>query len=53
VLGIVCGKRPTYMVGQKLGVTDGGHTLTPHRVASFRMESKAIAVLPRTGRWHS
>jgi hypothetical protein len=33
VLGVACGKRPTHMVGQKLGVTDGGHTLTPHRVA--------------------
>jgi hypothetical protein len=33
VLGVVCGKRPTHMVGQKLGVADGGHALTPHRVA--------------------
>jgi hypothetical protein len=33
VLGIACGKRPTCMVGRKLGVTDGGHTLTPHRIA--------------------
>jgi hypothetical protein len=33
VLGVVCGKRPTRMVGQKLGVADGGHALTPHRVA--------------------
>jgi hypothetical protein len=33
VLGVACGKRPTRMVGQKLGVADGGHTLTPHRVA--------------------
>jgi hypothetical protein len=33
VLGVACGKRPTRMVGQKLGVTDGGHELTPHRVA--------------------
>jgi hypothetical protein len=33
VLGVACGKRPTRMVGQKLGVTDGGHTLTPHRVS--------------------
>jgi hypothetical protein len=24
---------PTRMVGQKLGVADGGHALTPHRVA--------------------
>jgi hypothetical protein len=27
VLGIACGKRPTCMVGRKLGVTDGGHAL--------------------------
>jgi hypothetical protein len=33
VLGIACSKRPTRMVGQKLRVTDGYHTLTPHRVA--------------------
>jgi hypothetical protein len=33
VLGIVCRERPTRMVGRKLGVTNGGHTLTPHRVA--------------------
>jgi hypothetical protein len=33
VLGVACGKRPTRMVGQKLGVADGGHVLTPHRVA--------------------
>jgi hypothetical protein len=33
VLGIACGKRPSRMVGQKLGVTDGGHALTPHRIA--------------------
>jgi hypothetical protein len=33
VLGVACGKRPTRMVGRKLGVADGGHALTPHRVA--------------------
>jgi hypothetical protein len=33
VLGIACSKRPTRMVGRKLGVADGGHALTPHRVA--------------------
>jgi hypothetical protein len=33
VLGVVCGKRPTRMVGRRLGVADGGHALTPHRVA--------------------
>jgi hypothetical protein len=33
VLGVACSKRPTRMVGQKLGVTDGGHALTPHHVA--------------------
>jgi hypothetical protein len=33
VLGVTCVKRPTRMVGRKLGVADGGHALTPHRVA--------------------
>jgi hypothetical protein len=33
VLGVACRERPTRMVGRKLGVTDGGHTLTPHCVA--------------------
>jgi hypothetical protein len=33
MLGVACDKRPTRMVGWKLRVTDGGHTLTPHRVA--------------------
>jgi hypothetical protein len=33
VLDVACDKRPIRMVGQKLGVTDGGHVLTPHRVA--------------------
>jgi hypothetical protein len=33
VLGVACGKRPTRMVGWKLGVADGGNTLTPHRIA--------------------
>jgi hypothetical protein len=33
VLCIACGKHPTRMVGRELGVTDGGHALTPHRVA--------------------
>jgi hypothetical protein len=33
MLGVACSKRPTRMVGRELGVTDGGHTLTPHRVA--------------------
>jgi hypothetical protein len=33
VLGVACSKRPTRMVGWKLGVADGGHALTPHRVA--------------------
>jgi hypothetical protein len=33
VLGVACGMRPTRMVGQKLRVADGGHALTPHRVA--------------------
>jgi hypothetical protein len=33
VLGVACGKHPARMVGQKLGVADGDHALTPHRVA--------------------
>jgi hypothetical protein len=33
VLGVACGKRPTRMVGRKLGVADGGHVLTPHCIA--------------------
>jgi hypothetical protein len=33
VLGVVRHERPTRMVGRKLGVTNGGHALTPHRVA--------------------
>jgi hypothetical protein len=33
VLGVVCHECPTCKVGRKLGVTDGGHTLTPHHVA--------------------
>jgi hypothetical protein len=33
MLGVACGKRPTRMMGWKLGVADGSHTLTPHRVA--------------------
>jgi hypothetical protein len=33
VLGVACRERPTRMVGRKLGVANGGHVLTPHRVA--------------------
>jgi hypothetical protein len=33
VLGVACSKHPTRMVGQKHGVTEGGHALTPHCVA--------------------
>jgi hypothetical protein len=33
VLGVACGKRPTRLMGQKLGVADGGHALTSHRIA--------------------
>jgi hypothetical protein len=33
MLGVACGKRPTRMVGQRLGVADGGHALTPNHVA--------------------
>jgi hypothetical protein len=33
VLDVACSKRPTRMLGRKLGVTDGGHALTPYRVA--------------------
>jgi hypothetical protein len=32
MLGVACRERPTRMVGQKLGVANGGHVLTPHRV---------------------
>jgi hypothetical protein len=40
VLGVACGKRPTRMVGRKLGVTDGGHALTPHRVVLILNEEQ-------------
>jgi hypothetical protein len=33
MLGVACGKRPTRMVGRRLGIADGGHALTPHRIA--------------------
>jgi hypothetical protein len=33
VLGVACGMHPTRMVGQKLGVADGGHALTLDRFA--------------------
>jgi hypothetical protein len=33
VLGVASHERPTRMVGRKLGVADGGHMLTPHRIA--------------------
>jgi hypothetical protein len=33
VLGVACGKRPTRMVGRRLGVADGSHALTPYLVA--------------------
>jgi hypothetical protein len=33
VLGVACRERPTHMVGQKLRVANGGHALTPHRIA--------------------
>jgi hypothetical protein len=33
MLGVACSKRLTRMMGQKLRVADGGHALTPHRVA--------------------
>jgi hypothetical protein len=32
VLGVAYRERPTRMVGHKLGVTNGGHEFTPHRV---------------------
>jgi hypothetical protein len=35
VLGVACRERPTRVVGRKLGVTNGGHALTPHCVALF------------------
>jgi hypothetical protein len=33
VLGVACRERPTRMMGWKLKVASGGHTLTPHRIA--------------------
>jgi hypothetical protein len=33
VLGVACREHPTHVVGRKLGVANGGHVLTPHRVA--------------------
>jgi hypothetical protein len=33
VLGVACRERPTRAVGRKLGVGNGGHALTPQRVA--------------------
>jgi hypothetical protein len=33
VLGVACRECPTCMVGRNLGVTNGSHALTPHRVA--------------------
>jgi hypothetical protein len=32
VLGVACHERPTWVVGRKLRVVNGGHALTPHRV---------------------
>jgi hypothetical protein len=33
MLGVACRERPIRVVGRKLGVANGGHALTPHRVA--------------------
>jgi hypothetical protein len=33
MLGVACHERPTRVVGQKLGVINDSHVLTPHRVA--------------------
>jgi hypothetical protein len=33
VLGVARRERPTRMVGQKLGVANRGHALTPYRIA--------------------
>jgi hypothetical protein len=33
MLGVACHERPTRVVGRKLRVANGSHTLTPHRVA--------------------
>jgi hypothetical protein len=33
VLGVACCEHPTRVVGQKLEVANGGHTLTLHRIA--------------------
>jgi hypothetical protein len=32
VLGVACRKRPTRVMGRKLGVPNGSHALTPHHV---------------------
>jgi hypothetical protein len=32
MLSIACHERPTHVVGRKLGVANGGHALTPHRI---------------------
>jgi hypothetical protein len=33
VVGVACRERSTRLVGQKFGVSNNGHTLTPHYVA--------------------
>jgi hypothetical protein len=40
MLGVACHERPTRMVVWKLGVTNGGHALTPHRVAPISDEEQ-------------
>jgi hypothetical protein len=33
MMGITCRERPTRVVGQKLGIANSSHALTPYRVA--------------------
>jgi hypothetical protein len=40
VLGVARCERPTRMVGRKLGVTNGGHALTPYRIALIPNEEQ-------------
>jgi hypothetical protein len=53
VLGVACRERPTRMVSRKLGVANGGHALTPHRVGLVLNGSKTMTVSSRTCRWRS
>jgi hypothetical protein len=43
VLGVAWRERPTRMAGRKLGVANGGHTLTPHHVGGVT-EDRQLAL---------